>query len=166
MTIHKHQMGADAADGASAIGAMRRLALGAHDERQDWSLRSGQGSLTRTTPNDRLRRVATRRSHHPIQFARGLQARDRRQASGFPSLARESVAALNSCRAIRSGGGTLNTDHHVRQDIADVPESHFYNASLSPWFNATTDSERHDGTLPDHPRELQKHNGAPQHECC
>lgn len=116
---NEHQMGTVAAEGRPLLGAMRRLALGARDECQDWPLRSGQGSLTYCL-NSRLVRVATLASH---QFSsRGAsKARDRRQAFGFPSLAREPVATqfkfmhgvMAPCSQFRVPHNTLRQDRYV-----------------------------------------------------
>lgn len=140
MTVHKHQMDRPSHGGAPC-GARSVYALGAHDERQDWSLRSGQGSLTYCL-NRRLRLVATRRSqliHVTLRLPPYAVERHRR---GSSRTSRHCCpATFNLRRAIRSGCGTLSRafQHFVRQDLY-VPECHSFNASLVRWFN--TDEPR------------------------
>lgn len=91
-------------------------------------------------------RFANRRSglfHSIARIGPPRRLSDRQRAGANP-LGYRLSAAFNSCRAIRSGCGTLSRafQHFVRQDLY-VPESHVVNASLVRWFNANRHSERY-----------------------
>lgn len=168
MTAYQHQMGTDAADGASAIGAVRRLACSAHKFQPTSKVQSTGGrviSLTLAIPTGPTGGV------RPVLFIPALARRvsshgccDRQRAGVNPLCYRLSAAFICRCRLAR--GPQFGFPQHVSGKSSNAAKSHVVNASLVRWFNANRHSERHDGTLPDHPREIQKRNGAPQHECC
>jgi hypothetical protein len=141
MTAYQQQMGTDAADGASAIGAVRRLACSAHKFQtgvQTYWRRSI--SLAPTIPPEPCTGGGCQAS--PVLFlhsSRGAsKARDRRRVQGFSSPLAHGSVATHSRRFISSRLQSRLVQH-VRRQTTDAHEGHVVNASLVRWFNATTD---------------------------